>query len=824
MPGSPGVYRFLDEKKEPLYIGKAKNLKKRVQTYFRKSAKHSPRIEKMLDKVDQIEWTETNNEIEALVLEDNLVKELQPKYNILLRDDKNFQYIKVTVDEDYPQIYTVRRITKDHAKGRAGGSKYFGPKTSGSDVKKLLESAKRIFKLCSVRNIKLDPKGTPLKNAKVAVKVGGTAAKRPCLDYYIKRCVGPCAGMVTPEEYREHINQAIQFLEGDFKPALQMLKEQMMEFAAGKKFERAAKLRDHIGAIERSQEKQLITNTDIEDRDVIGFVEDLGRNFFNLFQIRAGRLIGQENFSSFAPASAGASAKASDDKSSFSKASANSTPSEIMETFLRDYYALAADIPKEVLISVELEKPKLMQDYIRSFTDKAVNLIHPQVGKKDDIVSLAEKNARSFAQQSRVRWMADEKKGEAALEELQKALKLKEIPKRIECYDISHLSGTETVGSMVVFKKGEPVPADYRQFRLKSTQGQIDDFKSMAEVLRRRLNYLPAELPKGYKLQKAKKKDEKFFWSVWDKMERFDVKQFYVVRKEAPGLKPRVTKGAKKKAPKSDGDIVAFGRIDPISDKVHRIAGLWVSDKERGKKLGHFIMKKLIETSKQKRLYLFCHKELENYYFKLGWETLHQPPAELAKHASKYLDDLVPNSSRMASESPDAKKTGTSHTQAIRKQSEPLYMAYQKKKKDFSFESKPDLIVIDGGKGQLSAAHDAMFERGVNIPMIALAKRLEEVFVPGRSEPIELKSDTEASYLLQRIRDEAHRFAIEHNRSSRDKKMTQSALDGIAGVGPKMKKKLLTYYGSVHKIREASQVELEQICGEAVAKKLKENL
>ena len=476
IPSSPGVYKFLNEDKEPIYIGKAKNLKKRLITYFQKSTKHSPRIEKMLEHAEDVNWTETNSEIEALLLEDNLIKESQPKYNILLRDDKNFQYIKVTINDDFPEVYTVRRIQKD-------GAKYFGPKTSGGDVKKLIETVKKVFRLCSVRNINVDPKGTPLKDAKVAVKIGTTPAKRPCLDYHIKRCAGPCAGMVTPKEYRLLIDQAIEFLSGNYKPAVEMLKKQMREFANERKFERATKLRDQIMAIERSGEKQLITDTDISERDVIAFVQDLGKNFFNLFQIRNGKLIGQENFI----------------------LDGEDNPSEIMETFLRDYYSITADIPKEILISIEVNELKLMQDYIRKFTDKPVKLIHPQTGKKDHLIELSEKNARSFALQNRARWMANERE-EKALYELKIVLNLEKEPKRIECYDISHLSGTEVVGSMVVFKKGLPATADYRQFRLKTTQGEIDDYKSMAEVLRRRLNYLPDILPEGYKLIKAKKK------------------------------------------------------------------------------------------------------------------------------------------------------------------------------------------------------------------------------------------------------------------------------------------------------------------------------
>ena len=244
--------------------------------------------------------------------------------------------------------------------------------------------------------------------------------------------------------------------------------------------------------------------------------------------------------------------------------------------------------------------------------------------------------------------------------------------------------------------------------------------------------------------------------------------------------------------------IVALGRAYDLSEKVRRLAALWVDEKERGNKLGYFIIKKLIDTSKQKRVYLFCEKKYEEYYLRFGFETLLQPPKEMGDLAKKFHN--------------------------INGGDPYIHMAYQKKKKDYSFETKPDLIVIDGGKGQLHAAHDVLFEKDVQIPMIALAKKLEEVFVPGKSEPIDVKSDVEASYLLQRIRDEAHRFAIEFNRSSRDKKMVQSGLDRVPGVGPKLKKKLLTYFGSVQKIREAPQVILEQIVGEGIAKRIKEKL
>jgi excinuclease ABC subunit C len=334
-PDSPGVYKWLDEKGMIIYIGKAKSLRKRLQSYVRPSAKHGVKTKSMLGSADTVEWIETNSEVEALILEDNLIKELQPKFNVLLKDDKTFQYIKVTLGQDYPEVLTVRKIEKD-------GAKYFGPKTSGMDVQRIMESVKRIFKLCSYRNITVDPDGTPLKGAKVAVKVGGVTSKRPCLDYHIKRCTGPCAGVVTPEEYGEQIQEALRFLSGDFKPAIESLKKQMMDFATDKKFERAAALRDQISAIERSAQKQVITDTMLSDRDVIAYVEDLGKNYFVLFQIRGGRLINQEKF----------------------VAEGGDIPAEVMSAFLTDYYSRAADIPKEVILSLEVEEKTVMEDYI----------------------------------------------------------------------------------------------------------------------------------------------------------------------------------------------------------------------------------------------------------------------------------------------------------------------------------------------------------------------------------------------------------------------------------------------------------------------------
>lgn len=749
-PHGPGIYKFLDKTEELLYVGKAKDLRKRLQSYIRPSVKHGIKNQKLMEAAESVEWVEVNSDMEALILEDNLIKENQPKYNVLLKDSKTFQYIKVTVQKEYPELLTVRKIQKD-------GAKYFGPKTSGMDVQRIVESARRIFKLCSQKNITVDPEGTPLEGAKVAVKVGGTTAKRPCLDYHIKRCTGPCAGMVTPEEYGQQIQDLLRFLSGDFKPAIESLKKQMTAFASSKKFERAASLRDQIAAIERSAEKQIITDTLLSDRDVVAYVEDLGKNYFVLFQIRGGRLINQEKFIS----------------------EGGETPAQIMEAFLMDYYSRAADIPKEIILSINPSVTLGLQAYISSQTDHKVKLLVPKLGHKDQLISLAEKNARSFAQQSRVRWMVDERKGEKALDDLVKALNLDETPKRIECYDISHLGGTETIGSMVVFKKGEPAKKDYRQFRLRSTANKNDDFKSMEEVITRRLNYLPAQLPEGYGLRKMKKSEADFIDHVWENLHDPSYKQFYVIEHEKA--------------------IIALARLCHLSDKIDELSALWVHPDHQGKKLGSFLLHKLIQSSRQKRLYLFADESLEDYYLKMGFELIKKAPDELQKKVQSIFEDK---------------------TQLSRQ----IYFAYQKKKQDTSFTARPDLIVIDGGKGQLHAAHDVLFAKGLNIPMISLAKREEEVFFPGKSEPIDLPKNSEANYLLQRLRDEAHRFAITANRNSRNKTMTQSALDGISGVGPKMKKKLITYFGSVAKVRQASQVQLEQLVGETLARRIKESL
>ncbi|MBI5412560.1 excinuclease ABC subunit UvrC [Candidatus Peregrinibacteria bacterium] len=721
VPSKPGIYEYKNKSGDILYIGKAKDLRKRVQSYFRKPKQLSIRTQKMLEHAVDLDWIETRSELEALILEDNLIKEHQPKYNILLRDDKNYQYIRVTTQEDFPRIDTIRRIEND-------GAKYFGPKTSGLDVRQTLDFIKKVFKIrtCAY-NIKIDPDvhvgaihkspdGTP----RVPVIVTGGDRRPPCLDYHIHRCLGPEIGMVTKGEYGAMVKEVLSFLGGHYKEGLQRIREEMKRYAAEKKFELAGRLRDQMQAIQRMAEKQIITDTDQGDRDIIAYVSEYGKNYFSLFRAREGKLIDREHFAS----------------------DGGETEGEIMAAFLRDYYSRAADFPKEIIVSVLPEEQGLLEEFIAARRDMAclvpkggkIHILCPQRGKKDHLVALAEKNAQKFAQEIRIRFLEDKKRTIGAIQELQTILGLQKLPERLECYDIAHLGGSETVGSMVVFKKGRPAPSEYRRFRLKTTQGSMDDIASMSEVLRRRLAHLPEPLPEGYKIRKAKKANfpfiEKTCKTEQVNDEGLEVKDFLIIEK-------------KKK-------IIGFGRLRALDKQVDDVSSVWISPKERGKKLSHFLIKKLISQSKNPRVYLDVTEDLKNHYLVLGFEVILQAP--------QVLLDKIERARTRAKGFTDKKI---------------LYMAYQKKKKDLSFESVPNLIVVDGGKGQLNAALSQTSNLKPQISVISLAKENEEVYVPGKSAPVGIAKDSMAGFLLQRLRDEAHRFANTYHQLLREKKMVE---------------------------------------------------
>lgn len=740
LPSTPGVYQMLNDKEDIIYIGKAKDLKKRVKSYFQKSKNHSVKTKKLVENIVDIKCIETNSELEALILETNLIKENRPKYNILMKDDKNYVYIKVT-NEDFPQICTVRKRLKD-------GAKYFGPKTSGMAVKQTLKFLNRLF---PYRTCTFDIQETP-----EGPKLVSPNRKIPCLDYHINRCIGPCVGAVSKADYRKIIDQIVNFLEGKHKPILDSLKESMKEAAMNKDFEKAAKLRDQVEYIQMLNEKQLVSDVNIVDRDTIGYIEHEKQIFVNLFQIREGKIINQENFILNKIEEGG----------------------EILSSFLKNYYSEATDIPKEVLIPKEIEDQKVIETWLKDLAGHSVKIIVPQKGQKNKLIELSEKNAQTFMKQQIASWSLDEKKQsyEKVLESLQEKLGLTNLPSRMECYDISHLAGTLTVGSMVVFKNGKSSKKDYRRFKIESLKkGEIDDYKAMQEVLKRRLGRLALQgvQKNDYEFRKGLKKDiieiEKILKK--EKMDSKEIKasDFVVALKNYK--------------------IAAFGRVTKYEDKTLQLRSLWVGKKYQKEKLGWKLMKKLFDNFKGKDIHVLT-KNGEEYYEEFGFRKLTISIPEILKKEMKK------GMSCMKFKIP----------------------------KESSFDELPDLMIIDGGKGQLSTAYEVMQNLKLEIDMIALAKREEEVFKPGEKVSIILDKKSPELYLLQRIRDEAHRFAISYNKSLRKKSDHKSALDSIPGIGPKTKKKLLQTFGSVKEIKETSLEELSKVCDTKLAQKILESL
>lgn len=745
LPHQPGVYKFKDKEGRILYVGKAKDLRKRVMSYFRKQKNRPVRTEKLIEKTVDLEWIEVGSDLEALFLETNLIKELMPKYNVMMKDDKNYVYIKITKNEDYPRIKIVRRVEKD-------GARYFGPKTAAHKVKKTLLLLQKIFKYRSCDlGIVWGDEDVIITHKTIAY---------PCLDYHIKRCAAPCLAKISPEEYRESIKQIEHFLEGKTGEIESYLKGLMGVAAAEKKFEKAAQIRDKLITIQDLKQKTLVTRPDHDEMDVLAFVLDSGKAYFNLFVVRDGKLIDQESFVVDAPG--------------FDQGDEDFAP-EVMESFLFQYYAKAADLPPNIVIPIEFGEQELFEDWMKQQRGGAMNVLVPQRGKKHQLIQLAQKNALSFQKQHKARWAGFEPGDEAALEDLAEILKLDKAPKRIEGYDISHLGGTDTVASMVVFEKGVSKKSDYRSFRLKTIkEGEIDDFKSMAEILKRRLSYLKST-PKGISLRKGTKsvlKDLEKLYKTADRKFAGNLEDI-IVAKEG-----KVLLGAIEfKKGKNDTYLVQF---------------LFIGKKYRKRGIASALLKHLVKKTKLKRLYVACTEELKGFYYNFGFEEVASFPKDFKK--------LVPKTGRI------------------------LYAFNPVKNKDASFSAKPNLILIDGGKGQLSAALKVRDKMGLDIPMIGLAKRNEEVFIPGLKHSLLFPKEAKANRLLQRIRNEAHRFAITFQKKSRKKHITSSALDEIDGVGKAGKLKLLKHFGSVVQIEAATEVEIADVVGASLARKIRQFL
>ena len=571
LPTTPGVYLWRDKYQRIIYVGKAINLRNRVRSYVQQDVNRSVKVTAMMRRAWDVETIQTKTEMEALILEATLIKEHHPKYNIMLRDDKTYPYVKITVQEDFPRLFMTRRLERD-------GAKYFGPFTDVTAVHHVLRILRSYYPLRTCKSMKVE---------------------RPCLQYHMHYCEGPCMNYVTVESYRKYIDDIVALFEGKQVQVIQEITSKMEQASEDLEFELAAKYRDDLLSIQKVQEKQRMV-TQRGDMDVLGMAIDGPMACIQLFFIRSGRLLGRENY--------------------FVQHEGDS-PELVMTEFIKQYYGGSTFIPKELLLPMDSVDRELFSEWFTSMKGQQVEVSVPQRGYKKDLIKMAEENAQNFLAERRRQWQYTIDKAGGAVKKLAEVLDLPRLPERMECYDVSHMQGAETVASMVVFEGGKPAKREYRRFKLKTVQGKPDDFASMAEIMERRY---------------GNEKD----WPM------------------------------------------------------------------------------------------------------------------------------------------------------------------------------PDLIIIDGGKGQLNAALPVIRAMGVtDVPVISLAKRIEEVFVEGESESIILEHHTPELQLLQQIRDEAHRFAITYHRRLRGKRNLESVLDHIEGIGPKRRKALYKHFGNLDAMRVAELEELESVEG-----------
>lgn len=444
LPGKPGVYLMHDEKDAIIYVGKAISLKNRVRQYFQSSRNKGAKIEQMVTHISRFEYIVTDSELEALVLECNLIKEHRPKYNTMLMDDKTYPFIKVTVNEPFPRVMMARRMKKDKAK-------YFGPYTSAGAVKDTIELIRKLYHIRSC-------------NRSLPKDIG---KERPCLNYHIHQCHAPCQGYISREEYRKSIDEVVRFLNGNYDPILKELEEKMLDASENLEFEKAIEYRELLASVQKIAQKQKITDTAGDDRDIIAMASEGEDAVVQVFFIRGGRLIGRDHF--------------------YLKIAENDTKSEILSSFIKQFYAGTPYIPAELMLPEEIEDQEIIEEWLTTRREHKVRLRIPKKGTKEKLVELAQKNAQMVLKNDKERLKREEGRTIGAVKELGKILGLTGII-RMEAYDISNTNGFDSVGSMVVYEHGKPKRNDYRKFKIKSVQGP-DDYASMNEVLTRRFEH-----------------------------------------------------------------------------------------------------------------------------------------------------------------------------------------------------------------------------------------------------------------------------------------------------------------------------------------------
>ncbi len=654
LPHTPGIYLMKDAEGTILYVGKAISLYNRVRSYFQESTDLSPKNRSMVAKIDDIEFIMVKNEVEALVLESNYIKQYRPKYNVLMRDDKSYPYIKVSLTEDFPRVYRVRSFHRD-------GNRYFGPYTNSGAVDSTLDLLNKLF---AFRTCRYDasawaaPRTNSTDNSSSSDNFKQKLLPRPCTQYYIHRCIAPCVAYATREEYDAVIQQVILFLEGKHDEVAKALQEKMQAAAENLNFEEAARIRDRIQAVERVLEKQRIIHTEgQDDQDVVALAGSDDETCAMVFFFRNGKLIGRDFF--------------------ILQGTRESSPGEVMTSFLQQFYESSPHVPPEIVVEVEPDDRSVIQAWLREKRGSTVTITMPRRGEKVRLIEMVKQNAKEVLEQQRIKWLTDSQKTQLALEELQAALNLAAPPYRIECYDISNTQGTNSVGAMVVFEGGRPKNSEYRRFKIKTVEGP-NDFASHQEVLRRRFRH--------------------------------------------------------------------------------------VSRNQQG-------------------------------------ET-----------------DTIIEEDTGNTEIPDVEESAST-TDALDTANE----TEQGPQLDHAW-AMPDLIIIDGGKGQLSAAMEVLQELHIDVPTVGLAKENEEIFTPGSPEPIILPRTSQSLYMVQRIRDEAHRFGITYHRKLRSNRTFKSVLDEIPGIGPKRKQVLMKHFGSVKAISAASIDDLAALHGMTrdAAEKVKE--
>ncbi len=600
IPQKPGVYQFKDRAGEILYVGKAINLRNRVRQYFQKSARHDPRRAAMIARIHDLEMIVTDSEVEALILETTLIQKIKPRYNVDLKDDKSYPYIVVT-NEPFPRVFATRRLIRD-------GSRYFGPYT---DVKNMHASLKMIRELYKVRscNYRIDEETIRRRSVKV------------CFDFHIKKCEGPCEGLVSRDHYNEMINEVVHILRGKTASLMRRLEETMNAAADRMEYEKAAGLRDRIRQLSIYTNRQKVVDSEMVDRDVVALAMEDDDACAVVFSVRDGKLVGRRHF--------------------YLSAIEGKEQGEVLEQFIERYYAEREDIPGEIFLPFDPESPSALKEWLGMRRSAAMELTVPKIGEKARLMAMCTKNAEFLLELLKAQKEKNKDYIPKSLRVLQSDLHLAIPPRRIECFDISTIQGSDTVASMVVFVNGRAKKSDYRKFKIRGVEGQ-DDFASMREVIERRYTRVRAE----------------------------------------------------------------------------------------------------------------------------GGEM-------------------------------------------------------------------PDLVIVDGGKGQLSSALEVLeriglrrkggeggSDGGQDLPVIGLAKRLEEVYFPGVPDPQSIAKTSPGLKLLQQIRDEAHRFAITYHRTIRSKRTLQTELDLIAGIGKKRAKELLEVFGSVQGVKFATYDQLADVVGSDLAERI----